>query len=286
MFEVRWTQQGSTVIIRNLHEALGFGESAVSMAIKDLMYCIAYNEDYRSAKIDFSKPLHLDVQYEYWSESVVYSSNNRKTTLNDNSFVLGGSLHSFFSFYQSHILEWETRQFLKRDVLIDSSPLTKLFHWWYMSGDPIVSNFFFDREYLYSSDVRSIVHLKSNNLGYVDINEITRGNHSLYDFKIETPGFFLVLLKPIEGMHAYSKKNNCCSICETQVVQELEYGYCDTCAKKFLLPISVQPSEIIDYGGLRTSPLVDKSEFYFGNDYEYWVRPDGRLGSRDTGLPF
>ena len=46
------------------------------------------------------------------------------------------------------------------------------------------------------------------------------------------------------------------------------------------------PKDDRDYDGLRKSKLVDKNDFYSGNDYEYWVTPDGKLGSRDTGLPF
>src|SRR5210317_1636160 len=103
MFEVRWTQKESTVMIRNLHEVPISYEFAVSMAIKDLMYCIAYNEDHRLVNINLSTPLHLDIRYEYWGESYVYSSINRKTALNDGSFILGGSYHSFISFYQSHL---------------------------------------------------------------------------------------------------------------------------------------------------------------------------------------
>jgi len=286
MFEVRWTQKGSTVMIRNLHEVPISYEFAVSMAIKDLMYCIAYNEDHRLVNINLSTPLHLDIRYEYWGESYVYSSINRKTALNDGSFILGGNYHSFISFYQSHLFEFESRQFVNREMLLDSSPLTSLFNWWHVSGDRMASNFLFDREYMYSIDVKSIVQLKRTNVEYVDLEEVTRGDERLEDFKHDYPGFFQVLLKPIEGMQAYSKKHKCCAICETEAIQELEYGYCEPCSKKMLLPMSIQPVGTIDYLALRKSPLVDKSDFYIGTDYEYWIKPDGSLGYRERGLPF
>ena len=85
-------------------------------------------------------------------------------------------------------------------------------------------------------------------------------------------------------MQAYSKKHSCCAICNASIKKELEYGYCMDCAKEFLLPFSEKTEGSIDFSGLRQSKLVDKNDFYSGNDYEYWVTPDGELGSRDTSL--
>ena len=45
MFEIRWIQNDSTIIKRQLPDALGSSEFVVSTAVKDLLYCIAYNED-------------------------------------------------------------------------------------------------------------------------------------------------------------------------------------------------------------------------------------------------
>ena len=87
-------------------------------------------------------------------------------------------------------------------------------------------------------------------------------------------------------MQAYSKKHSCCALCNVSIEQELEYGYCMDCAKAFLLPFSKKAKGPIDYAGLRQSKLVDKNDFYSGHDFEYWVTPDGELGSRDTTLPF
>ena len=98
--------------------------------------------------------------------------------------------------------------------------------------------------------------------------------------------FFNVLASPIAGMLAYSKKHSCCTICDTKVEQEPEYGYCLNCAKEFLLPFSEKTIGPIDYDGLRKSKLIDKNDFYSDYDYEYWITPDGELGYRDTNLPF
>ena len=62
-------------------------------------------------------------------------------------------------------------------------------------------------------------------------------------------------------MNAYSKKQNRCAICETKIKKELEYGYCMSCAKDFLLPFSMKTTEPMDYEGLRKSVLVDKNYF-------------------------
>ena len=62
MFEISWIQNDSTIIKRQLPDALGSSEFVVSTAIKDLLYCIAYNEDAQIESLDLFEPLHLDVR--------------------------------------------------------------------------------------------------------------------------------------------------------------------------------------------------------------------------------
>ena len=66
MFEIRWIQSDSTIIKRQLPDALGSSEFVVSTAIRDLLYCIAYNEDSQLENLDFYEPLHLEVRFEIW----------------------------------------------------------------------------------------------------------------------------------------------------------------------------------------------------------------------------
>jgi len=67
---------------------------------------------------------------------------------------------------------------------------------------------------------------------------------------------------------------------------EPEYGYYLNCAIEFLLPFIEKTSGPIDCDDLRKSKLIDKNDFYSGNDYEYWITPFVVLGYRDTNLPF
>ena len=83
MFEISWIQDDATIIQRQLPETLGFHEYLVSTAVKDLFYCIAYNEDSQLSNLDFFKPLHLEVRFEYWSESVTYSSLQQKSVFQE-----------------------------------------------------------------------------------------------------------------------------------------------------------------------------------------------------------
>ena len=53
MFEIRWIQNDSTIIKRQLPDALGSTECVVSTAGRDLLYCIAYNEDSQLVNLDF-----------------------------------------------------------------------------------------------------------------------------------------------------------------------------------------------------------------------------------------
>ena len=286
MFEIRWVQNESTVIRRELTEALGSSEFAVSMAIKDLLYCIAYNEDSQLSNLDFFQPLHLEVRFEYWAESVVYSSLHQKTIFSHESLVIGADVHSFYGFYTAHQVLWESKRFKERKKFMHGGPLYDLFYWRFMSDQGIQVNILLDREYSFKIYIGSFIEVNDSPTEHIDIQEEHRRSLSTEQFYAEQPQFFEVLAHPIKGMQAYSKKHSCCSICNAIIEQELEYGYCMDCAKEFLLPFSEKTEGRIDYEGLRLSKLVDKSDFYSGNDYEYWVTPDGELGSRDTSLPF
>lgn len=57
MFEVSWIQGDATIIKRQLPDSLGSSEFVVSTAVKDLLYCIAYNEDAQLSNLDFFEPL-------------------------------------------------------------------------------------------------------------------------------------------------------------------------------------------------------------------------------------
>ena len=286
MFEVRWIQNESTVIRRQLPEVLGCTEFAVSMAIKDLLYSIAYNEDSQLCNLDFFQPLHLEVRFEYWAESVFYSSLHQNTIFNQGSFVIGADLHSFYAFYTAHQVLFESKRFRERKMFRDGGPLYELFYWRVMSDQGIQVNMLFDREYCFRSYIGSFIEVKDNPTEYLDLQEELRKSITTKRFYVEQSQFFNVLASPIAGMLAYSKKHSCCAICDTKVEQEPEYGYCLNCAKEFLLPFSEKTIGPIDYDGLRKSKLIDKNDFYSGNDNEYWVTPDGELGYRDTNLPF
>lgn len=286
MFEIRWIQNESTIIRRQLPEVLGSSEFSVSMAIKDLLYCIAYNEDSQLSNLDFFQPLHLEVRFEYWAESIVYSSLHQRAIFNQKSFIIGADVHSFYGFYTAHQVLWETKRFKERKKFINGGPLYDLFYWRFMSGQGIQANMLFDREYSYRSYIGSFKEVKDSPTEYIDIQEEQRRSLTTKRFFAEQPEFFEVLVNPIRGMQSYSKKNSYCAVCDSGVEKELEYGYCLNCAKVFLLPFNEKTTGQIDYDGLRKSKLVDKNDFYSGNDYEYWVTPDGELGSRDTGLPF
>ena len=286
MFEVRWIQNETTVIRRQLPEVLGCSEFAVSMAIKDLLYSIAYNEDSQLCNLDFFQPLHLEVRFEYWAESVFYSSLYQKTIFNQGSFVIGADVHSFYGFYIAHQVLWESKRFKERKMFCHGGPLYELFYWRFMSDQGMHVNMKFDREYCFRSCIGSFIEVKDHPNEYLDLQEELRSSITTKSFHAEQSQFFKVLASPIEGMLAYSKKHSCCAICNTKMEQKLEYGYCLICAKEFLLPFSEKTIGSIDYDGLRGSMLVDKNDFYTGNDFEYWVTPYGELGSRDTGLPF
>ena len=286
MFEIRWIQNDSTIIKRQLPDALGSSEFVVSTAAKDLLYCIAYNEDSQLVKLDFYKPLHLEVRFEYWAESVVYSSLQQRVIFNHESLVIGADVHSYYGFYTAHQVLWESKRFKERKKFIHGGPLYELFYWRFMSDQGIQVNMLIDREYSFRSYMGSFIEVKDSPTEYIDIQEEHKRSLSTKQFYAEQPQFFKVLANPIKGMQTYSKKHSCCSICNASIEQELEYGYCMDCAKEFLLPFSKKAKGPIDYEGLRQSKLVDKNDFYTSNDYEYWVTPNGELGSRDTNLPF
>ena len=286
MFEISWIQNDATIIQRQLPEALGFGEIVVSLAVKDLLYCIAYNEDSQLSNLDFFGPLHLEVRFDNGIESVIYSSLNQKTLFNPGSFAIGSDAHSFCSFYTAHLVLWESNRFYEREMLRDGGPLYELFYWRFMTDKGMHVNMLYDRVYSFRSYVGSFIEVKDNPTEYMDIEEEFKRSLTTKRFYSEQPKFFHVLANPIDGMNAFSKKHNCCAICDTKIKQKLEYGYCISCAKEYLLPFSEKTTGPIDYDGLRKSELVDKNDFYSGNDLEYWVTPDGELGSRDPHLPF
>ena len=101
MFEIRWIQNDSTIIKRQLPDALGSTECVVSTAVRDLLYCIAYNEDSQLVNLDFYEPLHLEVRFEIWAETIIYSSLNQNAAFNPRSFVLGRDVHSFYGFFSA-----------------------------------------------------------------------------------------------------------------------------------------------------------------------------------------
>lgn len=286
MIEISWIQNDATIIQRQLPEALGFHEYLVSLAVKDLLYCIAYNEDSQLRNLDFFGPLHLEVRFVNLFNSVIYSSLNQKTVFNPGSFAIGSDVHSFYSFYTTHLVLWESKRFYEREMLQDGGPLYELFYWRYMTDKGMHVNMLFDKVYIFRSYIGSFIEVKAHPTEYMDIEEESKRSLSTKRFYAEHPKFFQVLANPIDGMNAFSKKHTCCAICDTKNKQELEYGYCMSCAKEFLLPFSEKTTGPIDYEGLRKSELVDKNDFYSGNDYEYWVTPKGELGSRDTRLPF
>ena len=286
MFEIRWIQNDSTIIKRQLPDALGSTEFVISTAIRDLLYCIAYNEDSQLSNLDFSEPLHLEVRFELWAEVVIYSSLNQKTIFNPGSFAIGGDVNSFYGFYTAHQVLWESKRFYERQLFCHTGSLYELFYWRFMTDKGMHVNLMLDREYSFRSYMGSFIEVKDSPTEYLDIQEEHRRSLTTKRFYAEQPKFFEVLANPIKGMQVYSRKHSCCSICNTGIEQELEYGYCMDCAKEFLLPFSEKTEGVLDYAGLRQSKLVDKNDFYSGNDYEYWVTPDGELGSRDTSLPF
>jgi hypothetical protein len=286
MFEIRWIQNDSTIIKRQLPDALGSREFVVSTAVKDLLYSIAYNEDAQLSNLDFFEPLHLEIRFEIWAESIIYSSLNQNSILNPGSFVIGGDVHSFYGFYTAHQVLWESKRFYERQMFRGEGPLYELFYWRFMTDKGLEVNLMFDREYSFRSDLASVIEVKASPTEYINIQEELRRSLTTKRFYSEHPKFFKVLAHPIKGMRAYSKKHNCCTVCNKSVTLELEYGYCMSCAKEYLLPFSEKTRGLIDCAGLRQSKLVDKNDFYSGNDFEYWVTPDGELGSRDTSLPF
>ena len=286
MFEISWIQNDATIIQRQLLEALGFHECLVSMAVKDLFYCIAYNEDSQLSNLDLFKPLHLEVRFENRRESVIYSSLNQKTAFNPGSFAIGTDVHSLYSFYTAHQVLWESKRFYERRMFRDGGPLYELFYWRFMTDKGMHVNMLFDRVYSFRSYIGSFIEIRDNPTEYMDIEEEFKRSLTTKRFYSEQPKFFHVLANPIDGMNAFSKKHSCCAICDTKIKQELEYGYCINCAREYLLPFSEKTTGPIDYDGLRKSELVDKNDFYSGNDLEYWVTPNGELGSRNPHLPF
>ena len=191
-----------------------------------------------------------------------------------------------FMFYTAHQVLWESKRFKERKIFRDGGPLYELFYWRFMSDQGMQVNMLFDREYSYRSYIDSFIEVKDNPTEYLDLQEALRRSITTKRLYVEQSQFFKVLASPIAGMLAYSKKHSCCAICDTKVEQEPEYGYCLNCAKEFLLPFSEKTIGPIDYDGLRKSKLIDKNDFYSGNDYEYWITPNGELGYRDTNLPF
>ena len=286
MFEISWIQNDATIIQRQLLEALGFHECLVSMAVKDLFYCIAYNEDSQLSNLDFFGPLHLEVRFVNRFNSVIYSSLNQKTAFNPGSFAIGTDVHSFYSFYTAHQVLWESKRFYERRMFRDGGPLYELFYWRFMIDKGMHVNMLFDRVYSFRSYIGSFIEVKDNPTEYMDIEEEFKRSLTTKRFYSEQPKFFQVLANPIDGMNAFSKKHSCCAICDTKIKQEPEYGYCISCAREYLLPFSEKTTGPIDYDGLRKSELVDKNDFYSGNDLEYWVTPNGELGSRNPHLPF
>ena len=123
MFEIRWIQNDSTIIHRQLPDALGSSEFVVSTAVKDLLYCIAYNEDVQLSNLDFFDPLHLEIRFEISAESIVYSSLNQNSIFNPGSFVIGGDVHSFYGFYIAHQVLWESMRFYERQLFCHTGPL-------------------------------------------------------------------------------------------------------------------------------------------------------------------
>ena len=176
MFEVRWIQNESTVIRRQLPEVLGCSEFAVSMAIKDLLYCIAYNEDSQLCNLDFFQPLHLEVRFEYWAESVFYSSLHQNAIFNQGSFVIGADLHSFYAFYTAHQVLFESKRFKERKMFRDGGPLYELFYWRFISDQGIQVNMLFDREYCFRSYIGSFIEVKDNPNEYLDLQEALRSS--------------------------------------------------------------------------------------------------------------
>ena len=237
MFEISWIQDDATIIQRQLPETLGFHEYLVSTAVKDLFYCIAYNEDSQLSNLDFFKPLHLEVRFEYWSESVTYSSLQQKSVFHPGSFAIGSDLHSFYSFYTVHQFLWESKRFYERRKLRYGGPIHELFYWRLLTNKPLNVNMLFDRAYAFRSNEESYIEVKDNPTEYLEFQEESQISLTTKRFYAEHPKFFQVLANPIDGMNAYSKKQNRCAICETKIKKELEYGYCIELCKRFLTSI-------------------------------------------------
>ena len=127
MFEIRWIQNDSTIIKRQLPDALGSSEFIVSTAVKDLLYCIAYNEDSQLVNLDLYEPLHLELRFELWAEEGIYSSLNQNVIFNSGSFAIGSDVHSFYGFYTAHQVLWETKRFYERQLFCHTGPLYELF---------------------------------------------------------------------------------------------------------------------------------------------------------------
>jgi hypothetical protein len=171
MFEVRWIQNDSTVIKRQLPDALGSAEFVVSTAVRDLLYCIAYNEDSQLENLDFFEPLHIEVRFELWAEVVIYSSLNQKTIFNPGSFVIGSDLYSYYGFYIAHQVLWETKRFYERQLFCHTGPLYELFYWRFMTDKGMNLNLKLDREYSFRSYMGSFIEVKDSPTEYIDIQE-------------------------------------------------------------------------------------------------------------------
>ena len=68
MFEIRWIQNDSTIIKRQLPDALG--SMSVLLVLQLNLHIVAYNED-SQLQFGFYEPLHLEVRFELWETSFI-----------------------------------------------------------------------------------------------------------------------------------------------------------------------------------------------------------------------